>query len=419
MLKDEKLEVIQEQFEEKNRVLSAFGEQVSAITLYEDMFGDTEMQIPVVFLDEDENKKHVRVMSVGDAVVMAENRNDVLIGSCSYFNNWISKKSCRNVYGLILDLDNFYSGPLLRALQNDWKNANGEPYAMPTYIVNSGTGLHGYFLFTEPIPHYEMQAEAIDTLYRRLAIQQSRRVYVRRQVQWFGQDFRAAGGLNKYFWVNSAFKVGEKWDPDKLAEAVGMENIHFVRYGEPRKQKAKDKRKARKRTGWLTNRAFYDYTLQNCRDKTHEGNRYMSMCGLSVIAYKCGVPEDELEKDLASLLPDYNRGAERKVKYSEIRSAMKMYNENAMLTQRSSLENWIGWEFKPIRRNGRTRADHIRLMNLIRDELNHNTTWNRVGNGRKPKRDTVVQWRMQNPTGRKCDCRRDTGLSRPTIDKYW
>lgn len=31
----------------------------------------------------------------------------------------------------------------------------------------------------------------------------------------------------------------------------------------------------------------------------------------------------------------------------------------------------------------------------------------------------VREWRTCNPVGRKVECHRDTGISRPTIDKYW
>ena len=32
---------------------------------------------------------------------------------------------------------------------------------------------------------------------------------------------------------------------------------------------------------------------------------------------------------------------------------------------------------------------------------------------------TPFQWRKKKPWGKKTDCQRDTGLSRPTISKYW
>ena len=45
MLKDEPLEVIQDQYEQKNKVLSQFGQEVSAWTLYEDIYDDLDMEV--------------------------------------------------------------------------------------------------------------------------------------------------------------------------------------------------------------------------------------------------------------------------------------------------------------------------------------------------------------------------------------
>ena len=429
MLQDEALEYIQEQYEEKNMVLAAYGEEVSPYTLYEDIFGDTEQTIPVVFIDEGEEHttKHIVPMSIDEAMEQCEDRNDMLMGGCTYFNNWISKKSAKDIYAFIIDMDNVYSGTLLNALQNDWATANDEPLPMPTYIVNSGTGLHLYFVLEEPIPNYHISTENLDKLYRALALQQTtKRVYLHRQVQWFGQHFRMAGGMNKYNWKNTVFRVGEKWDIDELGKQVGLKDVHFIRYGEKRTQKptnkSKGKAKKPKRKGWRTNRAFYDYTLKNCRDKTKEGNRYTSMCALSVIAWKCNVPQEELEKDLLSLIPDYNKGATRQIKEKEIYSAMKMYNEKAMLTQRESLENWQGWEFKPIKRNGRTQEQHIKIMNAIRDIEHPDGTWrNKEGRpkGSSQQKKLVEAWQEIHPDGKKADCIRDTGLSKPTVYRWW
>lgn len=425
MLQDEAIEYIEEQYNEKNMVLSAFGKEVSSYTLYEDIFGDTEQTVPIVFIDDDE-KKHIISMSIDEAMEQCEGRNDVLLGGCTYFNNWISKRSAKDIYAFIIDMDNVYSGTLLNALQNDWKTANDEPLPMPTYIVNSGTGLHLYFVLEEPIPNYHVTTENLDKLYRALAIQQTtKRVYLHKQVQWFGQDFRMAGGLNKYGWTNTVFKIGKKWDIDELGKQVGLKDVHFIRYGEKRTKKptnkSKGKSKNQKRQGWRTNRAFYDYTLRTCRDKTKEGNRYTSMCALSVIAWKCSVPQEELERDLLSLLPDYNKGATRQIKEKEIYSAMKMYNSKAMLTQRESLENWQGWEYKPIKRNGRKQAIHIKFMNnqrAFKVELGECTNGGRPqGSGVKQK--IVQEWRREHPDGKKADCIRDTGLDKKTVYRWW
>ena len=420
MLKDEKLEVIKSEFKKKDAILDQFGERVSAATMYEDLFGSLDLTVPIVFIDEDETK-HMMKMSIDEALEQAENRNDVLLGGSTYFKGFVSKDTAKDIHALIIDMDNVWAGVLQSALQDDW-NTEKEELPKPTYIVNSGTGLHLYFIFDEPIPHYTCNAEDIDMLYRRLAIQQTtKRIYLQRQVQWFGQDFRMAGSLNKYGWRNEVFRVGEKWNIDDLGKAVGLEDIHFTRYGEKRQVKPKDPSATKnrpKRKGWRCNPGFYEYTLEHCREKTKEGNRYMSFCALAAIAWKCNVPIDKVEQDLIGLIPKYNKGATRQIKEKEVQHALRMYNEKAMLTPRERLEDWIGWEYRPIKRNGRKRAEHIRIMNFVRDEINGNTNW-RNKEGRPTKQGQIAAYRADHPDATKAQCHRDTGMSRDTIRRWW
>lgn len=427
MLKDETLDIILEQFSQKNEILAQYGEQVSAATLYEDIFGDTDLEMPIVIIDEDTDKvnKHIVTMSISEAIMECSERNDMLMGGCTYFNNWISKKSAKDIYSFIIDMDNVYSGVLNSALRADWKTASGEQLPKPTYIVNSGTGLHLYFVLTEPIPNYKLTTENLDKLYRALAVgQTTKRVYLRQQVQWFGQDFRMAGGKNKYNEQNTVFRVGDKWDIDELGRAVGLKDVHFVRYGEPRQKKPQEiiRAKRNKGKGWYSNRAFYDYALKNCEDKTKEGNRYTSMCALSVIAWKCAVPMSELERDLLSLLPTYNKDATRIIKEKEVYSAIKMYNERAMLTQRERLEHWQGWEYKPIKRREKPLKQAVHLR-LARNQLALMKEMGIASQGRPQesgtKKQIVLEWRSEHPSGTKSECHRDTGLSRTTIGKWW
>lgn len=72
------------------------------------------------------------------------------------------------------------------------------------------------------------------------------------------------------------------------------------------------------------------------------------------------------------------------------------------------------------RRNGRKQAQHMEVMRAIQGVVNPN--W-RKGNGR-PKgsgtaQEKVQEWRQQHPEGHKAECKKDTGLSYPTIRKWW
>lgn len=420
MLQNSSTEKIRDQFLAKNGLLSVYGQEVTAKTLYEDMYGEelVMQDMPVVILGEEEIQ-HIVVMPLCDAIEMAADRNDMLIGSCTFFNNWVSKASCSYVYGFIIDADNFYSGVLDTALKADWALASGKPTPKPTYIVNSGTGLHLYYLFNEPIPCYRSSVRSIDAVYRSLAQQQTDNRYaLHRQVQWFGQYFRFAGGLNKYFWKNTVYRIGNKWDIDDLAKALGVNCGRIRRDNQPREKKVRQVvRKKRSCPGWHTHRRFYDMALRTCYDKTKEGNRYTSLCALATIGYKCGVPMEQIERDLMNLLPKYNRDATNLVKESEVRSAMKMYNEKAMLTRRATLENWQGWEYHPaIQRNGRKQTVHLRRARAVQVADYPDGSWRYIPPTAMEK---VKSWQKEHPEGKKVECSRDTGLSRTTIDKWW
>lgn len=439
MLKDEELEVIEQEYYKKNMILEQFGEWVDAETLYEDIYGDLEQVVPVVFIDEDEDTKHMVKMSVDEAIDQAADRNDILLGGSTYFKNFVSKATAKDVHALIIDMDNVWAGVLQSALQNDW-NEDDKELPKPTYIVNSGTGLHLYFLFDEPIPHYVCNSEKIDQLYRRLAVQQTTsRIYLQKQVQWFGQDFRMAGSLNKYNWRNEVFRVGEKWDIDRLAQAVGMEDTHFVRYGEPRTRQPVKRERTKNRTkrkGWRCNQGFYDYTLERCRNETKEGNRYMSFCALTVIAWKCNVPISKVEQDLKGLIPKYNKGAKRQITEKEIEHALRMYNEKAMLTQRERLQDWIGWEYKPQtnrhygkqvfkrKKSQEARDKGLKNTNLevrgwaVRDAMYPDGEW-RNKDGAPSKQEEVRAWRQLHLDGKPKDCMADTGISKNTVYRWW
>ena len=57
-------------------------------------------------------------------------------------------------------------------------------------------------------------------------------------------------------------------------------------------------------------------------------------------------------------------------------------------------------------------------MNYVREEINGNKNW-RNTNGRPSAAQIVNDWKQKNPTGRKVDCIKDTGLSKPTVYKWW
>ena len=110
----------------------------------------------------------------------------------------------------------------------------------------------------------------------------------------------------------------------------------------------------------------------------------------------------------------YNKDAMNLIKEKEIYSAMKMYNEKAMQTPKLRTQDWLGWNFKGARRNGRKQETHLILARSQKSVLK------KIGEmkpeGRPTAEHTVREWQEANPEGRKADCIRET---KPTVYRWW
>ena len=421
LLKDYDLDYIREQYNEKHESLEEHGREVNAWAFYEDVFGSLDIVSPAI---DKKNNKCIR-MPLGELIDYAVGQEDIFLSACTYFKDYYNAKGLMDVYAFVVDLDSCWSGGLDSVLRNGWQNTSkGNYHLPPTYIVNSGTGLHLYFVLKRPVPAFSKQMLEMKNLYRKMALHQSMRPFVgaRPEVHWVGQTFRIPGSLSKQGMMVRAFKMdfGRKYDIQELAAAYGMD-YQFRYRGEredyPEFEKRKREYAGTKRKGWYTNRAFYDYCVRNIPDKTQQGHRYMTMCALSAIAFKCNVPEWELKETLSSFLPDWNKGkaGSDRVERWEVKAAMKMYNERAYEMRRAVIEEYFGWDFKPIKRNGRKQKVHLERARAVQKIDYPNNEWA----GRSSAEKKVQEWRAVHPDGKKADCIRETGLSKPTVYKWW
>lgn len=73
-----------------------------------------------------------------------------IMSPISYFGNRRVGKHARFLYAMVFDLD----GVGMPQLRDVLHQMNKEALPKATFIVNSGTGLHLYYVLTEPIPMY-------------------------------------------------------------------------------------------------------------------------------------------------------------------------------------------------------------------------------------------------------------------------
>lgn len=73
-----------------------------------------------------------------------------IMSPISYFGRQRSGKNARYLYAIVFDLD----GVGMPQLRDTLHQMNKDIIPKATFIVNSGTGLHLYYVLTEPVPMY-------------------------------------------------------------------------------------------------------------------------------------------------------------------------------------------------------------------------------------------------------------------------
>ena len=343
--------------------------------------------------------------------------------------------NARWLYGIAIDLD----GVEMPQLRDVFHQMNHDIIPRCTYCINSGHGLHLYYLLEKPVPLYKhLQDKLREFKYELIAKVWNRYTSTfteREQVQYQGifQGFRMVGTqskLGKRYPVK-AFETGERVTIEYLNgylmdKSKAVTDFHYksdLSLAEARKKYPEwyEKRivQGERRERWHVKRDLYDWWLRKIKEGASVGHRYSCLCVLASYAVKCDIPEDELFTDAFSLLQflddmsddEHNRFTKR-----DIMDAMQFYQENYVTYSRREAERVSAIAMPASKRNGRKQKQHCEVMRAIENITNPN--W-REGNGRPDKAKIVEEWQESHPDGKKADCIRDTGLSKPTVYKWW
>jgi len=154
---------------------------------------------------------------------------------------------------------------------------------------------------------------------------------------------------------------------------------------------------------------------------------------LAIYAQKCSrydvkhnpnpVTREELERDCIGLL-EYMEGLteseDNHFGLDDIQDALEAYEERWITYPRAAIEYRTGIVIPANKRNGQTQEAHLEEARALRDirARRRGERWD-ARNGRKSQYETVQEWRREHPQGKKADCIRETGLSKPTVYKHW
>lgn len=426
--------------------------EVDAMTVYSDIFhlgsgliqkADTESRNiksnPIGYWkDQDKLKGHYRIMfddTFEETLKELQDADFAIINGITYFGRKNLQASANKMFCMIFDLDGITDETLNNFMSGAIK---AEAYPVPNYIALSGHGVHLYYLFHSPLPLYPNIKIQLKNLKYGLT-EKMWNPYTSKekkvQHQGINQGFRPIGGKSKIDGVRvRAFALDrEKYTVDQLNEyvlpeyRVDMEQIYKESKLTLEQAKAKYPEWYQKRViegdkekgHWTCKRDLYDWWKGQIRQGATFHHRYFNIMCLAIYAVKSGIDEEELKEDAMSLMPFLNSIAPTEpFTESDVESALECFDERYVRFPIDDISRLSGIPIQKNKRNGRKQADHIKIMNFVRDEINQNTNW-REGNGRKSKEPIVKEWRSKHPDGKKAECIRDTGLSKPTVYKHW
>lgn len=442
----------------KNFILADYGIEVDSMNFYRDLFPTGSFEREGVYEGGKANGilccvkdgKGYHNLVFDDLKVIEEHLDEefVIISPIAYFGRRRSAYNASLLYGITFDLDGVGENELLWILER----LDNPYFPRATYIVNSGGGLHLYYILKEPIPLYksihkrlnEFKHDMTTLIWNKYTSMISTD---NRQFQGIFQGFRMVGSICKIgqFCRLKAYKTGEKVDIEYLNQFVNepykiksLEYESSISLSEAKEKYPEwyEKRvlNGNLRGKWAIKRDLYDWWLRKIKtDKDLKvGHRYWCLCVLASYAYKCSfydekknpnpVTEDELRKDAYSMIP-IMKGLQDDFSEDDVESALNFFQECYVNFPRHEIVKVSGLQLPVNKRNFRKQELHLRLARANRDilQLEDNKVWydNSPHSGRKPKFEIVKEWRVNKPDGRKIDCHRDTGLSRVTIDKWW
>ena len=387
--------------------------------------------------------------------------------------SWFGKRNiaanARFLHAFTVDLDGVSlekAANLLKQIENgsDPENPKWVTLPVPTFIVNSGTGFHLYYVLDNPIPLVPSVVPFLQDLKRRLidvvwTDYTSEYGNDGRQYQGIYQSFRMPGTTTKLNGKGELSKTDMKYEavafaltgkgegephcvsidylvdycgirgrdiPDELREVLrakgGKTPIERARklWPEWYKRRIVDGMPA---GHWECKRDLYDWWLRTIEEQAKEGGRYYAVLGLVAYGRKCGIDYSEVEADAYSLIERFDNLTTQPGNHftsHDVMCAMDAYGDDRLLRYtRDFISRKTFIPMQASKRNGRKLRQHIDIVNetrrMRRDMYGEDEYAN---SGRPSKRDLVLDYAAEHPEASHSAIAKELGVSRTTVIKW-
>lgn len=378
---------------------------------YETIFHDDVPEaLPVLYMG-DQSERAARASSIGELIMLAMAR-PAATPLASFARGWRSRKTMLNLHAFVVDVENVTPAEA-RHFATNYLPRLDEAHR-PAFVVLSGGGMHLVYHLTEPVAAYNNRKPALDAILRALKKRHDRVWEVDRGVG-IAHAVRVVGGATKYGTAAVAFRTGDPVPIEKLAAAMGVTWVEGKpqRAGEEKSMRAlaiqEARTTSREKIAYMPNgrRGFWSYCFDRMQRRIHESNmerRHMALFGLAVVGYKCRVPRAEVEQCLDMLIDKCNRRRpEDQLSSGELKKVMTGYSQQFLLVRALTLSEWLGLEFRPTKRNGRSQAEHLKRVHAKR---------------RGGTRELVQEYMREHPAASQVEASKKLGLDRKTVRRY-
>ncbi len=379
-----------------------------------------------------------------------------LMAPITYAGRERTAENARFLYALAFDVDHVrMKGELPIGLANLFGGhiERAERLPKPTYVVSSGSGVHLYYVFERPVPLFPNIVKQLQAMKHELTemIWNEGIVEIKsdKEIQFEGifQGFRLPGTITKDGRRARVFSYGKKVTLEYLNEFVENQVTEFAYKSRITKADAAEKypewyqkRVVEGQKGvlrpWPVKRALYDWWKREILRKARVGHRYYCLMLLSAYAMKCSfydakknpqpVTREELEQDAFEVMEFFETMTDREDNHftpSDVLDALDAFDWGMLTYPRASVEYRAGFTLPENKRNGLKQKKHLYLARRRKEDMKEIELPMKNAEGRPAgssvQKGVVTAWRKDHPDGRKADCIRETGLSKPTVYRWW
>lgn len=436
----------------KNNWLKKFYEEVTPVEFYRGIFPESSFErqgqqidlkangiITVIEKNDDKDVPfNLLVFDDLKTIKDVEGYKFVIMSPLAYFGKNRTAENARYLYGFAIDLD----GVGMSQLNDLFFQIKNGLIPEPTYVVNSGTGLHLYFVLQDPIAlypnvHYklkEFKYGLIEKIWNRYTSTFKERNEV--QYQGIFQGFRVPGTASKLGvdYPVVAFDIGKKvtveylngflMDKSKALTDICYQSKLNLRQAKEKYPDWYQTRivEGRQKGRWVVKRDLYDWWLRKIKEGSTVGHRYYCMSVLAVYAVKCNIDEDELHRDAMELLPyldGLTTDESNRFTKKDILDAMKLYNESYVYYSRAEVERVSGISVPPNKRNYQKQAWHLEDMRIRKQTMRRRGQAFKNPEGRPSFKKDIERLLFLQPDITKQECAATLECSYQTVCRYW